>query len=73
MTRIGIRRELTDLVLEALDIAVSRRLPEHQTRSFILEVIAAERPDLAHGDLRALVARIWQRLALRGLPAGGAE
>jgi hypothetical protein len=66
MTRISIRREIADLVLEALDIAVSRKLAHHQTQALVLDVIIAERPDLAHGDVRTLVARVCQRLAGRG-------
>jgi hypothetical protein len=75
MTRIAIRREISDLVLEALDIAVSRKLAEHQIHTFILEVIAAERPDITHGDARALLARIWHRLVGPRLAAaaGAAE
>ncbi|HEX2113162.1 MAG TPA: hypothetical protein VHM01_02045 [Alphaproteobacteria bacterium] len=75
MTRIAIRREIADLVLEALDIAVSRRLAEHQTRAFILEVITTERPDITHGDARVLLARVWHRLVGPRLAAaaGAAE
>ena len=67
MTRIAIRRDIADLVLEALDIAGSRKLAQHQTQAFVLDVIMAERPDLARGDARVLLARVWQRLAGRGL------
>jgi len=72
MTGIAIRREIADLVLEALDIAVSRKLAEHQTRTLILDVIAAERPDIAHGDARRLLARLWNRLVGPRLAAASA-
>jgi hypothetical protein len=59
---IGIKREIADLVLEALDIAMSRKLTQHHTHAFVLEVIRAERPDLGHDQAHALVRRVWQRL-----------
>lgn len=68
----AVRRDIADLVLEAFDIAVSRKLALHQTRDLALDVIMAERPDLALGDARVLLARVWQRLAGRGLFAAGA-
>jgi hypothetical protein len=71
MTRIAIRREITDLVLEALDIAVSRKLAEPQTHAFILEVIMAERPDITQGDARLLLARLWHRIVGPRLAAAG--
>jgi len=63
MNPIGIRREIADLVLEALDIAMSRKLTQHHTQALILEVIRAERPDVGHDQAHALVRRVWQRLA----------
>lgn len=63
MTRLGIRREIADLILEALDIAVSRKLTQHHTQAFVLEVIRAERPDIGHDAVHTLVRRVWQRLA----------
>jgi hypothetical protein len=72
MTRVAFRREIVDLVLEALDIAVSRKLAEHQTRALILDVIAAERPDVSHGDARALLARLWHRVVGPRLTAAAA-
>jgi hypothetical protein len=63
MIRIAIRREIADLILEALDIAVSRKLTPHHTQAFVLDVIRAERPDISQGDLHILVHRVWQRLA----------
>lgn len=63
MTRIGIRREIADLILEALDIAVSRKLTPHHTLAFVLEVMKAERPDVGDNEARILVRRVWQRLA----------
>ena len=71
MTRIAIRREIADLVLEALDIAVSRKLAEHQIHAFILDVIEAERPDIARGDARMLLARLWLRVVGPRLAAAG--
>ena len=68
----AVRRDIADLILEAFDIAVSRKLALHQARDFALDVIMAERPDLARGDARVLLARVWQRLAGRGLFAAGA-
>jgi hypothetical protein len=68
----AVRRDIADLVLEAFDIAVSRKLALQQTRDLALDVIMAERPDLARGDARVLLARVWQRLAGRGLFAAGA-
>jgi hypothetical protein len=62
MTLISIRREIADLVLEAVDIAVSRKLAPRETDALVLEVVGAERPDIAHHDLRALVGRVWRRL-----------
>ena len=62
MTRIGIRRDIADLILEALDIAVSRKLTQHHTQAFVLEVIRAERPDLGHHEAQTLIRRAWQRL-----------
>jgi len=73
MTRIAIRREIADLILEALEIAVSRKLAHHQTHAFVLEVIAAERPDLTHAAARALVGRLWQRLAGAQPAAAGGD
>jgi hypothetical protein len=64
MTRIGIRRDVADLILEALDIAVSRKLTQHHTQAFILEVIRAERPDLGLQQAQALIRRAWQRLTV---------
>ena len=63
MTSIGIRREIADLILEALDIAVSRKLTQHHTQALVLEVIRAERPDIGHDAAHALIRRVWQRLA----------
>jgi len=68
MNPIGIRREIADLILEALDIAMSRKLTLHHTQSFVLEVIRAERPDIGHDQAVALVRRVWQKLAGR-IPA----
>jgi hypothetical protein len=64
MTRIGIRRDVADLILEALDIAVSRKLTPHHMHAFVLEVIRAERPDLGHHQAQALIRRVWQRLTV---------
>lgn len=63
MTPLGIRREIADLILEALDIAMSRRLTQHHTQAFVLEVIRAERPDIGHEMAHTLIRRVWQRLA----------
>ena len=60
---IAIKREIADLVLEALDIAASRKLTQHHTQAFILEVIRAERPDIGHDVAQALIRRVWQKLA----------
>ena len=69
MTSLAIRREIADLVLEALDIAVSRKLPPRETDALVLEVVGAERPDIAPHDLRALVSRVWRRLGVLGSAA----
>jgi hypothetical protein len=69
MTPFAIRREIADLVLEALDIAVSRKLPHRETQALMLDVVKSERPDIALGDARVLVDRAWQRLASLGLLA----
>lgn len=68
MSPIGIRREIADLILEAVDIAVSRKLTPSHMQAFILDVIRAERPDLGLHEARLLVRRAWPRLAL-GQPA----
>jgi hypothetical protein len=64
MSMFAVRPDLTDLILEALDIAASRHLAPQQIQSFILDILAAERPDIAPSDAGRLVARTWQRLAL---------
>jgi hypothetical protein len=62
MTMFAIRRDITDLILEALDIAASRHLAPQQIQAFILDILATERPDIARSDARRLVARNWARL-----------
>ena len=62
-TMFAVRRDITDLILEALDIAASRHLAHHQIHSFILDILAAERPDIARVDAGRLVARTRWRLA----------
>jgi hypothetical protein len=69
MTPFAIRREIADLVLEALDIAVSRKLPQRETQALLLDVVKSERPDIALNDARVLIDRVWQRLAGLGLLA----
>lgn len=74
MSPFAIRREIADLVLEALDIAISRRLAERETQALVLEIVGAERPDVAHHDLRTLVGRVWRRLGeIRPAAAAGAD
>lgn len=63
MSPIAMKREIADLILEALDIAVSRKLTQHHTQAFVLDVIKAERPDIGHHAAQVLVRRAWQRLA----------
>ncbi len=60
------RRDITDLILEALDIAASRHLAPQQVHTFILDILAVERPDIARADAGRLIARTWPRLAHRG-------
>ena len=62
-TMFAVRRDITDLILEALDIAASRHLAHHQIHGFILDILAAERPDIARVDAGLLVARTRERLA----------
>lgn len=66
-----IRRDITDLILEALDIAGSRKLARHQTEAFILDILAAERPDISVSMARVLVERIRRRLAAIATPSPG--
>jgi hypothetical protein len=61
-TMFAVRRDIADLILEALDIAASRHIAPPQLQAFILDILAAERPDIAPGDAGLLVARIWRRL-----------
>ena len=63
MSMFAVRRDITDLILEALDIAASRHLAPHQIHTFILDILAAERPDIGRSDAGRLVARAWPRLA----------
>ncbi len=63
MTMFAVRRDIADLILEALDIAASRHLAPRQIHAFILDILAAERPDILRSDAGRLVARIWPRLA----------
>ena len=72
MRKIDVRRDIADLVLEALDIARSRKLAHHQTQAFILDILAVERPDISSSDARVLVARTLRRLAGIAAPASGA-
>lgn len=71
MNGIHVRRDLADLVLEALEITRSRRLAWHETHAFILDVLAIERPDIPASHAQALVARAWRRLAQ--VPAGSGD
>jgi hypothetical protein len=57
------RPDITDLILEALDIAASRHLAPQQIQAFILDILAVERPDIARSDAGRLLARSWPRLA----------
>jgi hypothetical protein len=59
----AVRRDITDLILEALDIATSRHLAHHQVHSFILDILATERPDISRASAGRLVARTRLRLA----------
>jgi hypothetical protein len=71
MRDIAVRRDIADLILEALDIARSRKFGHHQTQAFILDILAAERPDISLSDARVLTARTWRRLAGIVVPAPG--
>jgi hypothetical protein len=63
MTMFAARPDITDLILEALDIAASRHLAPQHIQAFILDILAAERPDIARSDAGRLLARAWPRLA----------
>lgn len=65
MNPVAIKREIADLVLEALEIAMSRKLTHHHTQALVLEVIRAERPDIGHDAAQILIRRVWQKLAGR--------
>jgi hypothetical protein len=65
MNPVAIKREIADLVLEALDIAMSRKLTHHHTQALVFEVIRAERPDIGHDAAQILIRRVWQKLANR--------
>lgn len=68
------RRDVADLILEALDIAASRRLAGATVHALVLDVLSAERPDIPAADARRLIERYGMRLngraALLNLPQG---
>jgi hypothetical protein len=71
---IAVRRDIADLILEAVDIAASRRLAGPVAHAFVLDVLAVERPDISATDAHRLVERYGRRLngraALLDLPQG---
>jgi hypothetical protein len=71
---VAVRRDIADLILEALDVAASRGLAGPMVQAFVLDVVRAERPDLAAADAHRLMERYGRRLngraALLGLPQG---
>ena len=71
MNKLAVRPDITDLILEALDIAASRHLGPQQLHGFILDILAAERPDIARADAGRLIKRAWRRLAMGVEPAPG--
>lgn len=56
-----VRRDIADLVLEALDVARSRNLAGRDAHALILEVLMAERPDIPVGHAERLIERVRQR------------
>jgi len=63
MNGVRVRRDIVDLLLEALDVARSRRLAWHDTQTLIFDMLAVERPDIPLAHAPVLVARAWRRLA----------
>ncbi|HEX6980754.1 MAG TPA: hypothetical protein VF342_15795 [Alphaproteobacteria bacterium] len=55
------RRDAIDLILEALDIAASRKLAWADTQALALEIMAIERPDLSADRVKKLMERIVAR------------
>lgn len=58
-----VRRDIADLILEALDVAGSRKLAGPDAHALILEVLSAERPDIPIGHAERLIERFRQRFA----------
>jgi len=71
---VAVRRDVADLILEALDVAASRQLSGAAVHILVLDVLRAERPDIPADRARHLVERYGRRLngraALLGLPQG---
>jgi len=55
------RPDAIDLILEALDIAASRKLNWADTQALALEIMAIERPDLPPDRVRMLMKRVAAR------------
>jgi hypothetical protein len=70
----AVRRDIADVILEALDVAASRRLVGPAVHALVLDVLRVERPDIPAADAHRLVERYGRRLngraALLGLPQG---
>jgi hypothetical protein len=57
----SVRRDVADLILEALDIARSRKLATPETAALILDVLHVERPDIHPSHAARLIARYRAR------------
>lgn len=57
----SVRRDVADLILEALDIARSRKLATPETVALILDVLHSERPDIHPAHAARLVDRYRAR------------
>ncbi len=69
MSSIAVRPDIADLILEALDIAASRRLAGPVLHAFVVDVLTAERPDISAADAHRLIERYGQRLRGRARPS----
>lgn len=62
----SVRRDVADLILEAIDIARSRKLATGETSALILDVLRIERPDLPPTHAARLI-EYYRARNLRGV------
>lgn len=58
-----VRRDIADLILEALDVAGSRKLAPAEAQAYALELLHVERPDIPHGHAARLLRCFLERRA----------